>query len=610
MKDHASRARAELDKLFEIYLAREAQLPPDEWCEAHIRLSHRQSVASGAYSLDRTPYLRQIYKDAVDPRVRSVAIMKSAQIGYSQLLSNLCFYFVCNKTNPIGIIFPSQALSQQWSERNLHAGLEGCRPIEKFITGRLDDIRRSEFTFKSCNLKVIGGGSANKLSSNNICYLFLDEIDKFEGFLNEANVIELAIDRTISYQESGAAMILMGSTPTLKDSSEIEKHYEEGTRCKFHVPCPSCGLHQELVFGQVKWNSDKDQDGERNLAQAEATTFYECIGCKGRIEEKDKARLIMRGHWVSTNPKAPADTKSYHISALYSPSLTWGYVARQFLNSKNDRTRLQNFHNSILGLPWQPQTATITEHSLDALVAASPKYQKGSLPKKPKAILMGVDVQQSCFYYMMTAIYDDGKTAIIDYGTVVGLEDLALMAETQYTVRGEAEAFPIYGCFIDAGYRTTDIYRFCRDSNMFFVPTFGRTAKHKMFSPIRKSEILFDNTYLTIISINDTLFSTNLLVGLLKEGVEDAVWLPQDSDKLLKQQLSSVSIKEKRNAKGFTEREIVSRSDNHLFDCLKMCSAMFYFIRPELDTPKQVEKETPAPVQADPRMNYADSGGW
>ena len=597
----------EISKLSQIFFRPKEEISPSDWIEKHIRLNHRQSVHAGMYSFSRTPYLKQIADDCANPNIRQISIMKSAQCGVSQLISNIIFYYVCNRTLPIAIILPSQALAQQFSERNIHNCLDTCEPLQDFITDRLDDIKRTDLSFRSCNLKIIGGGSATKLSSNPIALVCIDECDKLESFLREATPIELAIDRTLSFKETKQDKVILSSTPTLHKSSEIEKHFLEGSQSKYHVPCPHCKFHQELVMENIKWSENCKEDGEWNLKKVEDTAYYQCANCGKSIEEKYKAKMNSLGKWVATNPSAPKDLPSYHISGLLSLSLSWGYVARSFLISKDDRARLQNFHNSILGKPWQPQIATINEATIDKLIEASPSYQKGELLEKPKALLMGVDVQQQIFYYMVTAVYESGRMSIVDYGRTISFEDLSILAQQQYRVKGGDETFGIYGAFIDAGYRTSDVYRFCRNSGMWFVPVFGRTKEQKMFVPIRRNDILFDNQYITIVHINDTIFSTNVLLNGLRSGGDESIWFPSNSCKMLKEQLTAVTIQEKKDAKGFIQRELVSKTENHWFDCLKLNLAMHYMIRPDLET----EEVTPMPtVQAEAQEESMSVNSW
>jgi phage terminase large subunit GpA-like protein len=585
----------EISKLLRVYFARRPDVPPSEWVQKHIRLTSRQSEQPGLYSLTLTPYLREIFDQAVNPKVRQVSLMKSAQIGYSQFVSNLCFYYICNRSNPIAIIFPSQALSQQWSEKNLHGGMESCEPLQEFMTGDIDDLKRTDLTFTSCNLKVIGGGSATKLSSNNVCYLFLDEVDKYGDFTTESSVVELAIARTYSYQKSKKAKIIMGSTPTIAEASEIDKHYHEGSQSKFLVPCPHCHKKQELTFSKetVIFDRCRDEDGEWDLDRIAKETYYRCIHCKGAITEGQKPKMLNEGGWVETNPKAPQDLKSYHISTLYSMTRSWGDIARQFVAAKNDRERLQHFYNSTLGLPWTPESATVSDEAIDQLAHQSPEYYKGEVPGKAKALVVGVDVQGNELYYLVTAIMEEGKTAVVDWGQVVSFDDLTVLLGKSYNVRGTKESLQIYGGFIDAaGNRTSEVYRYTAKSNGFLIPTFGRTAAHKMFAPVRRNDTPFDGGYITIVSINDQIFSNNLLLTHLNPKNAECIWLPKNVDDYLKYQLTAVSLVEKKDAKGFLTRELQSKRNNHWFDCLKMCNAYHYCVRLELEE-KQAEEETP-----------------
>ena len=609
MQDAVSRTEEEISKLLKQYFERKESLPPSQWVQKFIRLTHRQSIHKGLYSLRRTPYFKEVYDCIIDPEVRMVSFMKSAQVGYSQLLANLCFYLICNRTNPIGIIFPSQSLAQQWSERCLHNGMESCAPLQDFMTGDCDDIRRSEFTFTSCNLKVIGGGSANKLSSNNICYLFIDEADKLEDFNTEAAVIELAIDRTITYQETKDAKIFMGSTPTLAGASEIEKHYEEGSQSKYLVPCPHCQHEQELVFQQVKW-PDCKEDNAYDLGKVEKMAHYECIHCKKAIDESEKSSMINMGRWVATNDKAPKDLKSYHISALYSLSVSWGYIARQFLISKNDRSRLQNFHNSILGLPWTPHLSNVTPEALTEIIRTSPEYNKGFLPAKTKALVMGCDTQQDSQYFSILAILESDRVALVDWGQTISWEDLYRVSQTQYHISGDMDVMGIYGAFIDAGgNRTGQVYDFCQQGGNLFVPVFGRTEAQKLYSPLRRGTINVKGRPLDVINVHDRMFSENMLLNHLRPTGNDMLYLPKDADDgFLLKQLADVTLIEKKDAKGFVRQELKTSGNNHYFDCVKYALAMRYMIAPLLvDEPKEAPKEE-VPENEDEHANNYE--GW
>lgn len=59
-------------------------IAPSDWCERNIRLDAKTSNLAGRYSLRHTPYLRQIYDDVGNPRIRKIilkSLPKSAQLN-------------------------------------------------------------------------------------------------------------------------------------------------------------------------------------------------------------------------------------------------------------------------------------------------------------------------------------------------------------------------------------------------------------------------------------------------------------------------------------------------------------------------------------------------
>lgn len=607
-----SKAVEAVSELCASFFKREEILPIDEWVEKHIRLTKRQSTHAGRYSLQRTPFFRQIYKDLADPYIRKVVLEKSAQVGASTVLGNVVLYYACNYTLPIAVIFPSQAMSQQFSERVLHPSLETTEPIKDILTGTSDDIRRSEFIFKTCTLKVIGGGSATKLSSNPVAILAVDEADKFSSIPGEADALELAEDRTLTYQETKESKVFVCSTPTVSHSSTIHSQFLEGDQNYYYVPCPHCNHSQRLVFGNVKWDETaKNKDGEWIMSRVEKSAHYECEHCKGAILDSQKPSILLKGEWKASNPNAPEDIKSYHISALYSLSLTFGNIARLFLHAKNDRSKLQNFHNSILGEAWTPTAATIDSATIDELIALSPEYYKGEIPSKAKALIAGIDTQQNELVYAVLALLENGNTALVDYGYVASFPDLSILLGSQYKVRGTEEYMGIHSAFQDAaGGRTSQVYESCM-MNPMVVPVFGRTESHKLFAPIRISSVNYKGNSLPVVQVHDRHFSEHLLLQVFKYKT-DRLLLPQDLEKYAKEQLTAVSLVEKRNKKGFVQHELVSKAQNHLFDAVKYAFALRFYLAPQLNTPEDHSPVTPPPEETPSSVeqieeSYADA---
>ncbi|MDP1045497.1 phage terminase large subunit family protein, partial [Klebsiella pneumoniae] len=74
-----------------------------------------------------------------------------------------------------------------------------------------------------------------------------DEVDGYPvmGAGKEGDQIKLGIKRTESFWNR---KIIMGSTPTVKGESRIEKSYANSDQRKYFVPCPHCGEYQVLEW--------------------------------------------------------------------------------------------------------------------------------------------------------------------------------------------------------------------------------------------------------------------------------------------------------------------------------------------------------------------------
>ena len=58
-------------------------------------------------------------------------------------------------------------------------------------------------------------------------------------------------------------------------------------------------------------------------------------------------------------PEGKPKKVAFSINALYSPWVTFGRFAEEFIRSKDDPADLMNFVNSWLGEPWKPKTETV-----------------------------------------------------------------------------------------------------------------------------------------------------------------------------------------------------------------------------------------------------------
>lgn len=595
------------------------EIPPSDWSEKYIRLDAKTSNLAGRYRLKHTPYLKQIYDDVGNPRVRKIILKKSAQIGATQLANNLLLYYVCNFTFPLLMIMPSKEAAQQFCERSLTPSIHASAEVKKFLTGNQDDLKKTEMLFSSCILRCIGAGSPSKLASNPAAVVIVDESDKQSDFesIGEAPALELAEDRTISFPNDKKIIVL--STPTTENTSVVHSQYLLGSQSKYFVQCPHCQHEQTLRFEQLKWESAKLENGTYDIDKVEQSTRYECEGCQALLTEQDKVGMVRNGIWRDTNPNPfPVETRSYHISALYSFNITWGGMAKIFLLSKDDVGKLRNFYNSYLGECFQQRATTLKTANIDILIAESPKYNKGELLSKPQVILMAADTQGDKFYFVTEAVFRDGSSHVIDWGEIASFEDLLLTYQRQYPIRGTSDLQGVYRSLIDAGgNRTAQVYEFCRKTGFRFLPCVGRDERQGLFAPVRETTTFFKGANIPLILIGDKYFKDQLyLTGIRERSLR--LYLPQDTDDELKIQLTSEHLVEKKTKSGKLETfwQCTNRR-NHMGDCAKYLEAFKFLVAPQLARAMAAEeaaRQLPAAAVEQPKREYhlnnSQGVGW
>jgi phage terminase large subunit GpA-like protein len=130
------------------------------------------------------------------------------------------------------------------------------------------------------SVKLIGADSPGGFRRVTVRVVMFDEIDGYPvgGAGAEGDQISLGIKRAETYWNS---VIILGSTPTNKGVSRIEKSWLNSDMRRYFVPCPHCKTLQGFGVGGketlhgIKWK--RNDLGE----YIEDSAYYACInGCE------------------------------------------------------------------------------------------------------------------------------------------------------------------------------------------------------------------------------------------------------------------------------------------------------------------------------------------
>lgn len=349
--------------------------PLADWIESHIRLPQTASATPGKMRL--WAYQRGICEAIDDPEIERVTVLKSARIGYTQLLSGVIANYCANSPCPILAVQPTSDDARDYSV-DLEALFEASPALRGILSDEADETARSTMMnrkFPGGSLKFLAAKSPRNLRRHTAKVLLLDEIDGYE-VSQEGDPIELATMRTLTFRDR---KIIAGSTPVF-DLGPATRLYEKSDKRIFEVPCPSCGEYSEIKWADIRWD-EGDPDSAHWVCPAN--------GCV--VEERDKAAMVAAGRWRATAPGVKGHA-GFAINALVSPhhNARWGKLAAEFLEAKKAPETLQTFTNLVLGEPWKTEGEDLDEHELYGRREA---FRMDALPEDVLLLTAGVDCQ-------------------------------------------------------------------------------------------------------------------------------------------------------------------------------------------------------------------------
>ena len=186
--------------------------------------------------------------------------------------------------------------------------------------------------------------------------------------------------------------------------------------------------------------------------------------------------------WRRTNfERAEPGHISFHISDFYSydESVSWGHLAKNYIQSKGDPQARRRYRNHHEGLPYEIQE---TKTDVADILRLRGPYKRSFLPWKPQALILAADVGLTYVKWSVTAFrrtieHGDGEAAVIDWGKELHPDHIALlMQQKKYFCPETGESYGISIGFCDAKYRKLDVHRACLRIPRKLYPSAGISA--------------------------------------------------------------------------------------------------------------------------------------
>lgn len=354
------------------------RLTVSEWADRERRLSPEASAEPGRWITARAEYQRGIMDAVSDPSVETVVVIKSAQVGWTEILNNVVGYHIAQDPAPILVVQPTVEMGTAWSKDRLAPMLRDTPQLKGLVAdvrSRDGDNTLLHKTFPGGHVTIAGANSAASLASRPIRMVLFDEVDRYPPSAgSEGDPVTLGRKRTATYWNR---KILIGSSPTIEGVSRIEHAYLGSDQRRYHVPCPDCGEMQALTWTQVRWEGDDAQSAR-----------YHCSGCGVAWTDAQRWGAVRRGEW-----RAMAEFRGiagFHISELYSPWRRLADTVADFMAAKDRPEMLKAWVNTALGETWRDKGQA---PDADRLMDRREPWPMGRVPVDVLALTIGADLQ-------------------------------------------------------------------------------------------------------------------------------------------------------------------------------------------------------------------------
>ena len=436
------------------------------------------------------PYQREILDSFTNPAVETVAIMKSARVGWTKMLGVVVQYYSHQDPCPVMIVQPVKEDAEGYSKEEIKPLFEDT-PV---LRGLISESKSRGTASNTILLKQLGNGglidivnaaSGRSFRRKSRKVVLFDEVDAYPK-LDEGDPIKLGRNRADYYWDR---KIGQGGTPIFV-GGKTEEAFLRGDQRRFFVPCPFCQTMQVLRWEQME-------------REGTAAGCYRCENCTELIPHSKKRWMVERGEWRPTAESQQPGLVSFHIWAAYSysPAADWSVLVREHAEAldamrKGDPDAMQTFRNTVLGLPWEDTlSGKLTGDGLAERrknEATGNGYAVGTVPAGVLLITAGVDVQGgggTVGERLVVTFWGWGRG---EEGWHLGhfeidgdpqqaetLAQLDQIAATRWKREDGMEIRVSMGGIDDGGIATQEVREWCRTRSAQWVPVKGAPQKGK-----------------------------------------------------------------------------------------------------------------------------------
>ena len=204
------------------------------------------------------PYADEVMQCAhPDDPAEWIVFRTGTQVAKTETLLCILFFYMHQFPRSLAMVQPNEQACVDVSVQRIDDGIKASpalRALVKDQHAKDEEGRRGKDAvlskkFPGGILFLLNAKSKSALASKPCGVLLLDEINRYPRELEgEPDPIGIVEHRSQNFTER---KIFLVSTPTDEGDSPICDWYAQTDQCVYEVPCPECGLLQELKFRKL-----------------------------------------------------------------------------------------------------------------------------------------------------------------------------------------------------------------------------------------------------------------------------------------------------------------------------------------------------------------------
>jgi len=447
------------------------KLSGSQWADEYFFTSAENSAIVGKWKT--YPWQREILDVMTDNTTHYVHLLKATRVGATKLLNITHAYFTHQRPSGQLHYEPTNDEATRYATKEFEPTIRDNPEIDRLIQkpvvrGKTKPEKTLSKVYPAGFLEILGAETPKNFNGRTVRVVVIDEIDAVKKNSGSGLFIEQIFRRTSDYPDRknitggkpvGYAYVEDQEKRSFEGVSMSHYLFLQGTQEHWYRPCPHCDHFDVLDFNPdtFVWEKGKPK-----------TAHFVCTSCGNKIEDKHKREMDLRGKWVAHNPKAlEAKRRSFRVTGFmsYSPNVTWGDIAAEFVRASKNKPSLEVFYNEVLARPFNYDHNRVqTKDMLNRV-----EEYHSQVPTDVLILTAGADIQKNRIECEVIGWGVEYESWSIEYRVFHG-------DTTQKSVWEAFRAFLLTTIYTNDHEETMKIYMACVDCSYLIKTTTDFTA--------------------------------------------------------------------------------------------------------------------------------------